>query len=296
MLGYVKAYKPNLKMSEYELYRGVYCSLCKNLGRRYSPLAQLFLSFDFTLAALITLSLKDEKCRFLHSRCPYNPAKKCLKCADSSYLDSCADAVIITVYYKLLDNLHDKGIKDKILAALIFPIIALMHKKAKRLSPETDSITKAAIKKQNTAEKTGSGIDAAAEPSARALADIFSLGLDGDEKLIVSTLGYMVGRFVYILDAVDDLEKDMKSGNFNPFSGEITDFSNLLQKRSFADKAQQMLNLTQNEAVAAFDLLETKRFGSIISNIIYDGLEQSANEVLAKYTKSDCKSKKEISV
>lgn len=296
MLGYVKAYKPNLKMSEYELYRGVYCSLCKNLGRRYSPLAQIFLSFDFTLAALITLALRDEKCRFLHSRCPYNPAKKCLKCADASLLDSCADAVIITVYYKLLDNLHDKGIKDKILAALVFPVVALMHKKAKRLSPETDSITKAAIEKQSIAEKKNAAIDEVAEPSARALADIFSLGLDGDEKLIVSTLGYMVGRFVYILDAVDDLEKDVKSGNFNPFTGEISDFGNSLERQSFAEKAQQMLNLTQSEAVAAFDLLETRRFGSIISNIVYEGLEQSANEVLSKYTASDCKSKKEISV
>lgn len=296
MLGYVKAYKPNLKMSEYELYRGIYCSLCKNLGRRYSPLAQLFLSFDFTLAVLITLSISDKKCRFLHSRCPYNPAKKCLKCADTSLLDSCADAVIITVYYKLLDNLHDKGIKDKILAALVLPFVALMHKKAKRLSPETDSITKTAIEKQSNAEKNNAVIDEVAEPSARALADIFSLGLDGDEKLIVSTLGYMVGRFVYILDAVDDLEKDVKSGNFNPFAREISDFSNPLQKQSFAEKAQQMLNLTQGEAVAAFDLLETKRFGSIISNIIYEGLEQSANEVLAKYTQSDSKSKREISI
>lgn len=296
MLGYVKAYKPNLKMSEYELYRGVYCSLCKNLGRRYSPLAQLFLSFDFTLAALITLSLSDKKCRFLHSRCPYNPAKKCLNCADSSSLDSCADAVIITVYYKLLDNLHDKGIKNKILAALVFPFVALMHKKARRLSPETDSITKAAIKKQCIAEKANAGIDEAAEPSARALADIFSSGLEEDEKLIVSTLGYMVGRFVYILDAVDDLEKDVKSGNFNPFAGEISDFGNQYERQAFAEKAQQMLNLTQSEAVAAFDLLETKRLGSIISNILYEGLEQSARDVLAKYTQSDCKNQKEISI
>lgn len=296
MLGYVKAYKPDLKMSEYEMYRGVYCSLCKNLGRRYSPLAQLFLSFDFTLAALITLALRDEKCRFLHSRCPYNPAKKCLKCAESSLLDSCADAVIITVYYKLLDNLHDKGVKNKILSALVFPFVALMHKKAKRLSPETDAVTKAAIEKQSIAEKKNAGIDEAAEPSARALADIFSFGLDGDDKLIVSTLGYMVGRFVYILDAVDDLEKDVKSGDFNPFAGEISNFDNKSEKQSFAEKARQMLNLTQSEAVAAFDLLEAKRFGSIISNIIYKGLELSANEVLSKYTASDCKNKKEISV
>lgn len=285
MLGYVKAYKPNLKMREFEAYRGVYCSLCRNLGRRYSPLAQLFLSFDFTLAALLTLALRKEQCHFAPCRCPYNAAKKCFKCTEPELLNSCADAVIITVYYKVLDNLHDKGIKSRLLAALIFPAISLMHRKAAHLSPHTEQCVASATSSQKQAEEQADcSIDKAADSSATALAEVFSFGFEGDEKLILSCIGYMTGRFVYILDAADDLESDTKSGNFNPFRGYISDFNDQKQGEEFVIKIKQMLNLTQHEATAALELLETKRFGGILRNIIYDGLDYSADSVLLKYT------------
>lgn len=285
MLGYVRAYKPNLKIRDYEAYKGVYCSLCRNLGRRYSPLAQLFLSFDFTLAALLTLALRREDFRLIPCRCPYNAAKKCYKCAEKEALDACADAVIITVYYKILDNLHDKGFKSRLLSALVFPAVSLMHRKASRLAPDAEKcISSATAGQKQTEAQKNCGIDRAADPSAAALAEIFSQGFEGDNRLILSSLGYMIGRFVYILDAADDLEEDARRGNFNPFAGEIADFSSAEQREAFAVKIKQMLNLTQHEAAAAFELLEAKRFGAVLRNIIYDGLDSSADSVLLKYT------------
>ena len=282
MLGYVKAFKPEMKIKDYELYRGIYCSLCRALGRNYSPVAQLFLSYDFALAAVLRLAVGASGCEFSQKRCPYNPAKKCLICGRKDELDLCAHAVIITVYYKVIDNMKDAGFKSKLLAYLIYPVIYFMHKKAARLAPEIEKAVSEAMEEQRIAEeKNGVGIDEAAHPSANALGKVFSLGFEGDKKQLLYSIGYMIGRFVYILDAADDLESDLKSGSFNPFKN--ADISNEEKRAEFANRVEGMLNLTQSTALESLDTLETKRFEEILENIVFDGLDNCGKRVLAKY-------------
>lgn len=284
MLGYVKAFKPEMKIKDFELYRGIYCSLCRALGRIYSPVAQLFLSYDFAFAAVLRLAAGECGCQFTKKRCPYNPLKKCMICGSRKELDFCAHAVIITVYYKVIDNLHDGGIKSKLLAALIYPIVRAMHKKAVRLAPDIDKIVGEAMKNQAECEnKKDVCIDEAAHHSADALGKVFSTGFEGERKNSLYSLGYMVGRFVYILDAADDLEKDLKNGSFNPFSGEYSDIKNPVTREKFAKRAEEMLNLTQSNALDAMDSLEKQRFEDILENIVFDGLTFSGKKVLEKY-------------
>ncbi len=282
MLGYVRAFKPEMKIKDFELYKGIYCSLCRALGRIYSPVAQLFLSYDFAFAAILRLAAADCGCDFTKKRCPYNPIKKCMICGSRKELDFCAHAVIITVYYKVIDNLHDGGIKSKLLAALIYPVVWLMHKKAVKLAPDIDKIIGEAMKKQAECEKKKDVcIDEAAHHSADALGKVFSIGFEGERKNSLYSLGYMVGRFVYILDAVDDLEKDLKNGSFNPFANKYSDIE---AGEEFVKRAREMLNLTQSNALDAMDSLEKKRFEDILENIVFDGLTFSAEKVLKKYS------------
>ena len=284
MLGYVKAFKPEMKIKDYELYKGIYCSLCRALGRLYSPIAQLFLSFDFAFAAVLRLAAGESGCTFSKKRCPYNPAKKCMICRSREELDFCAHAVIITVFYKVKDNLHDGGIKSKLLAALIYPVISLMHKKAARLAPEIDEIIGNSIKKQaQTENKENAGIDEAAHASADALGRVIAIGFEDERKNSLYNLGYMVGRYVYILDAADDLESDLKNGSFNPFRAEYSDIKSENKREEFVRKVRAMLNLTQSSALDALDSFEKKRFGDILENIVLDGLTFSSEKVLEKY-------------
>lgn len=285
MLGYVKAFKPEMKMKDYEIYRGIYCSLCRALGRNYSPIAQLFLSYDFAFAAVLRLAAGENGCSFIKKRCPYNPAKKCMICQSREELDFCSHAVIITVFYKILDNMHDGGFKSKLIAYLLYPIIFFMHKKAKRLAPDIDRIISDSMKIQSETEKKKDVcIDEAAHPSADALGNIFSLGFDGERKNSLYTLGYMVGRYVYILDAADDLEDDLKDGNFNPFRAEYSEIENENIRTEFAQRVTGMLNLTQSNALDALDSVEKKRFEDILENIVLEGLTFSAEKVLKRYS------------
>ncbi len=284
MLGYVKAFKPEMKMKDYELYRGIYCSLCRALGRNYSPIAQLFLSYDFAFAAVLRLAAAENGCSFVGKRCPYNPAKKCMICQSKEELDFCSHAIIITVFYKILDNMHDGGVKSKLIAYLLYPIICFMHKKAKRLAPDIDKIIGDSMKIQSETEKNnGVGIDEAAHPSAAALGKIFSLGFDGERKNALYFLGYMVGRYVYILDAADDLEDDLKNCSFNPFTAEYAEIKSEKTRTEFAQRVTGMLNLTQSNALDALDALEKKRFEDILENVVLEGLDFSTERVLKKY-------------
>ncbi len=293
MLGYVKAFKPEMKIKDYELYKGIYCSLCRALGRLYSPLAQLFLSYDFAFAAVLRLAAKQNGCDFIKKRCPYNPAKKCLICTSKKELDFCAHAVIITVFYKVKDNIHDGGIKSKLLALVLYPVIYLMHKKAKRLAPQADEIIAQSMKNQFEAEKKADiSIDEAAHYSADALGKIISIGFEDERKNSLYSLGYMTGRYVYILDAADDLEDDIKNKSFNPLKTEYTDINNAEIRKSLVDRVRGMLNLTQANALESLDKLEKKRFDEILENIVLDGLTFSAERVLRKY--SDCNKEKKI--
>ena len=284
LLGYVKAFKPEMKIKDYELYRGIYCSLCRALGRLYSPLAQLFLSYDFAFAAVLRLAAGDESCAFSQKRCPYNPAKKCMICGSEKEIDFCAHAVIITVFYKVKDNLQDGGVKSKILAAMLYPLVSLMHKKAVRLAPEIEEIIKKSMTLQSEAEKKKDVcLDEAAHPSADALGRIMSLGFSGEKADALYTPGYMIGRIVYIIDAADDLEDDIKNGSFNPFKGEYGDIKNPAVREKFAARVREIFNLTQSSALDALDSLEKKRFEDILENIVFDGIEASISKVLEKY-------------
>ena len=80
MTGYIKAFKPELKIKDYELYRGVYCSACRVLGKLYTPIARMLLSYDFTFLSIVRLALQEQCGKFEKGRCCANPAKKCLKC------------------------------------------------------------------------------------------------------------------------------------------------------------------------------------------------------------------------
>ncbi|MBQ8764158.1 MAG: hypothetical protein IJZ07_08660 [Clostridia bacterium] len=296
MLGYVKAFKPEMKVKDYELYRGIYCSLCRALGRNYSPIAQLFLSYDFAFAAVLRLAAVENGCSFVKKSCPYNPAKKCMICQSRETLDFCSHAIIITVYYKILDNMHDRGVKSKLIAYLLYPVIWLMHKKAARFAPEIDTIIGESMKIQSDTEKKKDVcIDEAAHPSADALGKIFSLGFDGERKNSLYTLGYMVGRYVYILDAADDLEDDLKNGSFNPFKAEYNEIKNENMRKAFNQRVTGMLNLTQSNALDALDSFEKKRFEDILENIVLEGLTFSAEKVLKKYL-SDTKDKNNYTV
>lgn len=284
MFGYVKVYQPELKMGEFEQYRGVYCALCKQLGKRYGVLARMTLSYDFTFLALFRMAL-DEACPgFKPGRCAFNPLKKRTCCCDSVHLEGAADAATLLVYYKTRDTIADSGFFKGLAARLLLPFAASARKKAARRAPELDRFIAQCMAQQAELEtQKVSSIDAAAEPSARMLAYLAAMtARDDRERQILDRFGYCLGRWIYHIDAVDDLEEDLKSGNYNPYilsRGLEPGNSKALEKTR--EYALLTLNASLAECVAAYNLLDVRRFDGILRNILELGMPNIQKQVLS---------------
>uniref|UniRef100_UPI003FED6579 DUF5685 family protein n=1 Tax=Candidatus Fimivicinus sp. TaxID=3056640 RepID=UPI003FED6579 len=276
MFGYVKAYKPELKVRDYEQYKAVYCSLCKELGRGYGLFARMTLSYDFTFAALLRLSLSEQCPGFQKARCPFNPFAKCHTCSggESEFSFTAAAAVIMT-FYKLRDNLRDAGFWKRLASRLLNPLAAHAHNKAKRRYPRVEEIVSHMMEEQALLEEEDCGqIDRAADPTAKALAALFSMDAQTeDTRRVLDRLGYCVGRWVYLIDAADDLADDLESGDYNPYVCAFQIAKGDLEAvKAARQNARESLFLTAAEAVRAYDLLEVRRFDAILRNILTDGL------------------------
>lgn len=284
MFGYVRVYKPDLKMAEYEHYQGIYCSLCKQLGKSYGLLSRMTLSYDFTFLALFRMALDDKCAGFKKGRCVFNPLKKKTCCCDNDHIQFAADSASILIYFKIKDNISDKGFFSSIPARLLLPFASHSRKKAAKKQPELDELITQCMKKQSDLEidKTAS-VDAAAEPTALILSAMAQdSSHDETERRILERFGYCLGRWVYLIDAADDLLDDWSEGSYNPF---IYSQGIKEDERPGEDVLQSILptlNACLAECIAAYNLLEIRRFDGILRNILEQGMPSVQQQVLAK--------------
>ena len=283
MFGYVKVYQPELKMGEFEQYRGIYCSLCKTLGKRYGVIAQMTLSYDMTFLALLHLALADECVGFRKGRCPYNPLKKRTCCHNNAALEVCADAAVLFVYHKTVDTIRDERFVKRLAARLILPVMRRNRLAAAKRLPELARVIEQAMNRQCELEKGNTAsVDQAAEPTAQILAALCSeISNDEKQKRVLSRLGYCLGRWVYLVDAADDLEDDLKNKAYNPIalSQDMQSFDNE-QIKVARESAQLTLNSSLAECKAAYELLNIRRFDGILRNILEYGIPDIQKKVL----------------
>lgn len=276
MFGYIRAYKPEMKFKDYDLYRGVYCSLCKEIGKRYGLIARLTLSYDFTFFAMVRMAVREGCVSFKASRCSFNPAKKCLDCgrnnADTSYT---ADISMLMLYHKLADNITDGKLFKRLACRLAMPYAKHIYKKAKSRQPKAAEIIEREMGRQAEIEKRNAGIDEAADPSAKMLSLLLAEGIECDNRDSLVKFGYMVGRWVYIADAADDCGDDIKNNCFNPVKKRFNE-------PDFADYCTEMLNLTMGEAINSYKMLKIYRFNDILNNILYYGSEAVTKKIAEK--------------
>ena len=283
MFGYVKAYKPELKMAEYDTYKAVYCSICRQLGKDYGVVAKFILSYDFVFLAMLKLGLENECCGYTKMRCPFNPAKKCMRLEkESEALSFSAACLIIMFYYQLVDDMQDNGVKGKLRSGIIYPIFAHYRKKARKKYAEIDDEIGALMKKQAELEKSDSkSIDAAAEPTSKMLEYIFAYGEEDSNKRILERVGYLAGKWVYLVDALDDLDDDLKKNCYNPFIKKYNLSKGDDLSKTY-ENAKSLINNCNVELANSFELLEFKRYKTILSNIIYLGLQNELKEKESK--------------
>lgn len=277
MFGYVCINKSELKIKDYEAYKGVYCSLCKQLGKEYSFLTRFLLNYDCTFFSLFILANSDECAVFKKGRCRFNPFKSCNYCTSGEGAFSKGAALIVLMsYYKLLDNIRDGSFFEKIGCVLIKPLFFSWMKKARKRYPIYADACKNMYESQIKAEKENACVDEAAEPTANLLKSLFSLESYSDKiRPAYEQFGYHLGKWIYLMDAACDIDSDIKHKSFNPIYNKL--------KKTQAESAEFADNLLSQSFYllsSAYRLIDKKRFEDILDNIVLLGLTKKQKESL----------------
>ncbi len=277
MFGYVRVNKPEMKVKEYEVYRGIYCSLCKSMRKNFGVLSSLTLSYDLTFFALARLSFGGKIPSFKGGRCPYNPTKICNYCQNGEEELRYAAAVsMMMFYFKVKDNIADGSVLRRLLMYLILPYALIKYKKAKKLYKEAALIIEKAMEEQSVTEKSGTDSpDRAAHCSADALGKLLDYGF-GNEKIY--RFGYGTGKFVYLCDALDDIEKDITKKNYNVFVKKYKLDSK--PSEEIKEEIKMSLNMCLAMVGEAYEKTENKSLSPVMENIIYEGTENTMNDIL----------------
>lgn len=281
MFGYIKPLAPELKVKEQEAYRAIYCGLCKQLGRVYGPMSRLTLSYDFAFLAMLAIGVRGELVEFSQERCMVHPLKKRNICQDCDSLDLSAAMATILLYHKLEDNLADGKAGGKALCMAALPFAKNAYDKAAEKLPQLAQLAREQMAEQAILEREHCpSVDRASEPTAKILEALLGgLSEDPGQQLVLRRIGYLLGRWVYLMDALDDLEEDIQNDNYNPFrycdEGE----------ENKEEQAVASLYLTIAEIIKAYDLLEVTYFDGLLSNVFRLGLKHSVDQLQQKKAK-----------
>ena len=154
MFGYLQIEKEELLVKEFETYKAVYCGLCKQMGKDYSFLTRLTLSYDCTFYAMLLMSLHSSCGGFKKGRCTCNPLKRCnFAYSKNDDYQKAAAFSIITVYYKLIDDINDSGFFKSLFSRMIKPFCSHQRKKAKKRYPWIDEYVAEMMERQAVIEQ-----------------------------------------------------------------------------------------------------------------------------------------------
>lgn len=262
MFGYVRINKMDLTFREYEHYKAYYCGLCKYLKRNHTELSRMTINYDITFLIVLLSSIYQPSAQVFHEKCIVDPVKK-KKHIINEITEYAASMNILLAYYKLEDDVNDEG---DIKSRLVRRAYRKSFKTAYDKYPQKADFIKACLGELRSLEEDQStSIDRTSNCFARLLEEIFDYK-DDEYRDRLRKVGFNIGKYIYIMDAYEDLDQDLEKGRYNPFSSYKDDREGLKLK---VDKLIGMTLARLEEAILNLDIKVNK---SIIDNIIYSGV------------------------
>lgn len=277
MFGYVRINKMDLTFREFDYYKGYYCGLCKYLKENHGEVSRLSLNYDITFLIVILTALYKLDSDITYERCIANPLKKKMRIVNE-ITEYAASMNILLSYYKLEDNLYDdNGIKDE----LAYELYKGKLKKAYEKYPQKAEYIKQQLGNLRELEKQESkSIDKVSNTFGNLMGEIFVYKKDEYEQNL-RNIGFNLGKYIYILDAYEDLEEDNKKGRYNPFIDYID------KKEELKNKVDRLISMSLGMATKNIEQLNLEFNKSIIDNIIYSGVYLRYKSILEKGCESN---------
>lgn len=292
MFGYVIPDKDNMLIKDFNVFQSFYCGLCKALHKSGSEVTRFCTNYDVTFYSVLMHEILKTPVEFERKLCTYNGKKKVVVKPDALSLKM-ADIAVMLVYYNIKDDVAD----GKKLRAPLAWRLALRKRKAAKNLPEIDKLMKEQFGLLARLEKEKcESIDRVADTFASLMRDITRVLVKADEELKpaddenrlsdeakhdVDDFCYNLGRLVYLMDAVDDVEKDSKKGNYNPI---VLNFGKCEEKAAYLEKNAEelsfLLKSTYNKMVGAYNRMSVTLLEGVLSNVIYLGIDMQIQRLL----------------
>ena len=317
MLGYVIIDKEELKIREFEVYQGYYCGICKSIGDRIGQACRMVLSYDAAFLALLLDSLNSKNEDLRKEHCVVHHIQKKSVIRENVAIDYAADVMIVLAYFNMLDNVKDNGgIKDRALETLFRRYFKKLNRTYKSLCIDIER--ELSILDENE-KNLSSNLDRVSENFAIIMESIFVNypGLSKNEKMALGVIGKHLGKWIYLIDAADDLFDDIGEEKYNPLiyrfeyekfltQNQIIETSGIEsdlnyfeeQSKKVKTKAEEKLNLLFWEGIRervefnlyqhlaeinqALELLPIVKNKGIIENIVLMGLRKRTEAILIK--------------
>ena len=274
MFGYVTIDKPELKIREFEVYHAYYCGLCHRLDALYGLRGRMTLTYDLTFLAMLLTGLYEPEEKEGQLRCIVHPLTK-HAARVNRYTDYAAAMNVLLAYHKAADDWEDeRGLKGLALKAAL-------HDAAKRIEtlyPKKTRLIEEKLKALREAEDAEStDLDMVSGIFGELMAGLFVVRDDLWKDALKNT-GFYLGKFVYLMDAYEDLTEDLKKGRYNPLRA-------LYRTRAdFDDYMQELLTMMMSEAARSFEFLPIIQNVAILKNVLYAGVWTRFKMVRAKKT------------
>ena len=284
MFGYVRPPLGILPQEEQDRFRTLYCGLCHALGDRCGTAARFILNYDFTYLAMLLTQAGKETTQM--RRCIVSPVKKRPSLPADDAMELAADESVILAYWQLRDGVADHdwlhGLKYRGLSEVLEPA----YRKAAARRPGFDETVRRQLKILSELEKSGcASLDQPADAFAVLLAGAADEVEDPIRRRVLQQLLYHLGRWIYLIDAADDLKKDLQSGNYNPVAlrfgmtaipQEGESLWRPEDRQSFATTLDHSIHMM----TTAYELWDFGVWSPILEATLYTGLFQVGKSVL----------------
>ena len=261
MFGYVVMNKPEIKFKDFDMYRSFYCGLCRELKERYGLSGQITLTYDMTFVILLLSGLYEPPTKKGTTRCIVHPVRR-QPVRKNAITEYAADMNIFLTYYKCKDDWND----ERSIPGLVFgKLLENKEKKSEKLwSKKVQTIVSCLDELSELEKENATDIDRVSGCFGRIMAEIFAYREDVWEPTL-RRMGFYFGKFIYLLDAYDDVEEDVKKENYNPFSKDYI-------IKGFDDRVKSMLMMMMAETCREFEKLPIIKYTDILRNILYSGV------------------------
>ena len=282
MFGYVLPNRKGLTEEQLARYQSCYCGLCHTLGQRHGTTARTALTYDMTFLVLLLSSLYEPEEHSGQGRCLVHPTKlHSYWCNEIT--DYAADMNLALACYNSLDNWKDEhslaGLAGyRLLCRRCEGLRDSYPRQMRAIEYSLDRLAK--LEAAHT-----EGPDEAAGCFGTLMGELFVLREDR-WSVPLRRMGAALGRFIYLLDALDDLEKDRRQGSYNPL---LT-----LEGANLQERCKEILLLQIAEAAQEFEKLPVLNDADLLRNILYSGVWTKFQQIMTRREKGKDAPSKEV--